>query len=473
MFTRFASQCLLWLCICVCQVFAGEEPRLYTGTIEVPGIGNMGMTLGVSESDEGTFLLLSVPMQGVDSLPLDATYTFEGSLMGSLEQAKLVITVKENSDFTLLQGKMEQGGKVYPIEFERVLEKPELNRPQTPSKPYPYTSREIIAIHPDGHRLAGTLTIPKGEGPFACAVMITGSGQQDRNETLMGHQPFLVIADNLTRRGIAVLRFDDRGVGGSVMDHPEDLKQATSADFASDVAVMVHAARLHKDIIDARRIGVIGHSEGGLIGPMVAVEDDRLAFVVMLAGPGVPGYELLPVQQAMVLESMDVEQSLIDNVVHASMSLYELMAVDANDDELREQLIEVIQTSLAATGEKLPEGGLDTLLETALQEMKGAWLQYFLFYDPAPVLARVGCPVLALNGTKDVQVSSTQNLPVIEQTILDAGGDITIMELEGLNHLFQQATSGAVSEYVQIETTFDTNALMAMGDWLLEVTDND
>ena len=367
---------------------------------------------------------------------------------------------------------MEQQGLTFQIEFDRVTEAPTFSRPQNPIEPYPYLSREISALHPDGHMLAGTLTIPHGEGPFACAVLISGSGQQDRNETLMGHQPFLVISDYLTRKGIAVLRYDDRGVGGSVMENPDDLKDATSEDFASDALVMVRAARLHSDI-DSRLVGVVGHSEGGLIGPMVAMEDGKLGFVVMLAGPGVPGFELLPLQQAMMLKAMNVDQELIDNTVNASMSLYEMMMGGASEEVLREQVVEVAKIQFEALDLSMSDEEFELTVEEALKEATQPWMRFFLFYDPVPVLAKLKCPVLAMNGTLDMQVSSKQNLPPIEKSILGAGGDITIVELEGLNHLFQPAMTGAVTEYIKIETTFDPTALAILSDWILEKIDGE
>ena len=316
---RSACQYVLWLCIVVCQVFAVEEPRLYTGSIQIPTLGDLGMTLGIQDSDEGTFILLTVPTQGATNVPLEAIFMEDGSMTASLPQAQLTFVVKENVGQTRLTGHMEQG-LVFPIDFERVSSLPTLNRPQHPIGPFPYKDREVTALHPDGHILAGTLTIPKGRGPFPCAILISGSGMQDRDESLMGHKPFLVIADYLTRNGIAVLRFDDRGVGGSAVDNPDDLKTVTSEDFATDAAVMVSASRMHPEI-DSRRVGVIGHSEGGLIGPMVAVNDDKLAFVVMLAGPGVTGSELLPVQQALLLQASGTNPEFIDTVVNASIGL--------------------------------------------------------------------------------------------------------------------------------------------------------
>ena len=466
--TLLISHILIWLCGVTCGGFA-EEPRLYSGEIQIPTLGPLQMTLGVFDKEEGTFLLLTVPSQGAKNIPLSATYTQDGALSAELEQAGLSFVVTENDDFTKLTGEMHQG-LVFEIDFDRVVEIAELVRPQTPTEPYPYDSREVTSLHPEGHLLQGTLTIPEGRGPFPCAVLISGSGQQDRDESIMGHKPFLVISDYLTRNGIAVLRYDDRGIGGSRMDNIEDLKDDTSEDFATDVDVMIHAARIHP-IIDKKRVGVIGHSEGGIIGPMVAAGDPKLAFVVMLAGPGVAGYELLPVQQARLMQSSGANQELIDSILHASMSLYEMMESDASEEEIREQMAELVKIQLSAQGLEVTEEIYEQAINEGLETMKLPWMQFFLFHDPAPVLEKIKCPVLAMNGTKDVQVDSVQNLTVIREVKENFDRDITIVELEGLNHLFQPATTGSVAEYAQIETTFDSEALAIMTEWIDEVTD--
>ena len=455
-----------------CAAFAGDELRIYSGAIEVPTLGPLEMSLGVSETDEGTFIYMTVPTQGATDIPIEATYNKDAHLVAELAQAGLVFTVKENDDFTMLHGQMDQGGMSFPIDFVRVDVAPELVRTQMPVGPFPYSTTEITALHPDGHTLAGTLTVPNGEGPFACAVMITGSGLQDRDETLMGHKPFLVIADYLTREGIAVLRFDDRGVGGSVVEDMETLKDATSVDFATDVKVMVEAARWQPNI-DPFRVGVIGHSEGGIIGPLVALDDEKLAFVVMLAGPGVPGYELMPVQAAMLMEATGTDQEIIDRVVNASMNIYELYESDANALEIRASMMELVDMQLQSQGMTVTPVEFNEMTDGGLAQFETPWFQWFLFYDPAPVLAQVTCPVLAMNGTLDTQVSSSQNLPAIEKTITNAGGQITVVEFDGLNHLFQRATTGGIAEYGQIETTFEPEALEAMGVWLAEITDYD
>jgi uncharacterized protein len=462
-------QCIVWLFVITFPASA-DEPRLYAGEIQIPGMGGLKMTLGVSETDEGTFLLLTVPSQGAKNIPLPATFTQHGALSAELPQAELSFVVTENDEFTKLIGEMHQG-LVFEIQFDRVDAIAELVRPQNPEEPYPYDSREVTSLHPDGHLLQGTLTIPRGRGPFPCAVLISGSGLQDRDESLMGHKPFLVIADYLTRNGIAVLRFDDRGVGGSVMENIKEVKDDTSEDFATDVEVMVRAARMHP-YIDNRRVGLIGHSEGGIIGPMVALDDAKIAFVVMLAGPGVAGCELLPVQQARLLQSTGADQALVEGVAHASMSFYEMMGAGASEDELREQMADLVKIQFSVQGIQMsPELFLQAINE-GLETMRLPWMQFFLFHDPAPVLAKIDCPVLAMNGTKDVQVDSVQNLSAIEEVKDTFNRDITIVELDGLNHLFQPATTGSVGEYAQIETTFDPEALAIMAEWIVEVIDD-
>ncbi len=470
MVLRRISHCFIWLCLFVCTSVA-DEVRIYTGSIEVPTLGPLEMSLGVAEGNEGTYLLLTVPTQGTQDIPLKATFMQGGMLFAELPQAGLSFEVKENKDQSKLTGVMHQGLE-FLIDFIRVEELSTLIRPQEPKAPFPYTEREVTVLHPDNFLLQGTLTIPEGKGPFPCAVMISGSGQQDRDETLMGHKPFLVIADYLTRIGIAVLRYDDRGVGGSVMEDYGLLRNATSVDFATDAALMVHAARLHPEI-DARRVGVIGHSEGGLIGPMVAVEDSALAFVVMLAGPGVSGDEILLLQQSLILESAGATEEQIDRLKNASLSMYELMEAGAIDEEVVDLMLELVIVQTEIQGITLDDAALEEVMEDGMEQMYSPWMQYFLFYDPAPALTEVDCPILAMNGTLDLQVDANQNLPAIATAVEEAGGDLTIVELENLNHLFQPATTGAISEYGQIEITFDQEALGVMGAWLLEVTDDD
>ena len=447
-----------------------QDTAIYTGEIQIPGMGGLEITFTFVDQEDGLQTLMTIPEQMVQDAPLNTTFGKDGELIASLEEAGLKFTIPNFDGRDQLVAEMQQGAFETTIELEKVDAKPEVNRPQLPHEPYPYETREIVSMHPDEtHVLAGTLTVPKGEGPFPCAILISGSGQQDRDESVFGHKPFLVIADWLTRNGIAVLRYDDRGVGGSEMKRPQDLAFITTATNAEDTEVMVAAAKMHPEI-DDRRVGLIGHSEGGLIAPMVAVEDQDIAFIVMLAGPGMPGVELLPLQQALILRASGSSEELIERQVNASLNVFELVVQGASDEELSEHIDELLQIAGEQNGQPLEEFS-DEDRAAVLAEMTSPWLRYFLAHEPLITLAQVECPVLAMNGTLDLQVPCSENLSLIEGVMNNAMRDVTVIEFEGLNHLFQPAETGAPDEYYSIETTFDESALTAMTDWIQDVTE--
>ncbi len=295
-------------------------------------------------------------------------------------------------------------------------------------------------------RLGGTLVIPEGVGPFPVAVLISGSGQQDRDESILGHKPFLVLADWLARQGIATLRYDDRGVGESG-GNPAG---ATSADFADDALA---AVAFLADDERFSAIGLIGHSEGGLIAPMVAAQAD-VAFTVLLAGPGVPGAEVLAQQIEDLMRAEGASPSAVDWRVGWGTEVIALAASDMDSADVASQIREVLE----AAADDVPPGLEQWVSSAAIEETVAAftdpWLRYFLAYKPQPALEALAIPVLALIGNLDQQVSAELNIPALEAA-LAGNSDATVTELDGLNHLFQTATTGAVSEYGRIEETFD------------------
>jgi len=300
-----------------------------------------------------------------------------------------------------------------------------------------------------GVRLAGTLTKPKGAGPFPAVLLITGSGAQNRDEELMGHKPFLVLADYLTRRGIAVLRVDDRGTAEST----GNFKTATTQDFATDTMAGVRYL-LGRPEIDKKRIGLIGHSEGGVIAPMVAVKMPEVAFIVMLAGSGVSG--------AQVIEDQVYQGNLLAGISPEAA---------AQNREFEHKILNIVMSD--ADPEKkilaLAEGNpaLQDNLKRQIPAMRSPWYLYFLAYDPRPTLEKVKCPVLALNGSKDSQVSPELNLPAIEAALKKGGNrDATVQLVPGVNHLFQNAKTGAVSEYREIEETMSPKVLETIAAWI-------
>ena len=319
-----------------------------------------------------------------------------------------------------------------------------------------------------GIKLAGTLTLPDSGGPFPAAVLITGSGPEDRNEAIFGHKPFLVLADYLTRRGIAVLRCDDRGVGKSTGDYTS----ATTEDLASDALVQVEYLKTRKEV-DPARIGLIGHSEGGIIAPIVANRTEDVAFVVLLAGTGLPGDSVLMLQTALIARSNGATDSAVVEMTRLERRILDIVMQNEDTAKAGAALRALFRESLAGMDERGKEalGFTEESIDAQVSTVLTPWFRYFLRYDPRPALRALKAPVLAIIGGKDLQVAPDVNLPAIK-SVLEAGGnkDYTVRELPGLNHLFQHAETGAVTEYAKIEETIAPEALELVGDWILEHT---
>ncbi|MHC4787009.1 MAG: alpha/beta hydrolase family protein, partial [Planctomycetota bacterium] len=402
------------------------------------------------------------PDQGVKDLAVTRV-----DFMGEQQVRIAVGSVGATFEATLdedgaLAGDYRQGGLSLPLELHQVEAPTVARRPQTPQPPFPYRQEDVTYENAaDGVTLAGTLTLPKGEGPFPAALLITGSGPQDRDEAIFQHQPFLVIADHLTRAGVAVLRVDDRGVGGSSAGS----KPATTADYAGDVRAGVAFLRARPEIAPDR-IGLIGHSEGGIIAPMVASEDEAVAFVVLLAGTGLVGEEILYLQG----ELLGRASGLAEDVIASNRRTQEQLFAIVKDDSLAPQEARRRMRQVLTADENFAAGEEgESAVSYQVAQLESPWLRYFMEHDPGPILERVRCPVLALNGTLDLQVPWKENLEAIREA-LERGGneDVTARELPGLNHLFQHAETGLVIEYGRIEETFSVEVLELMTAWILE-----
>jgi uncharacterized protein len=301
-------------------------------------------------------------------------------------------------------------------------------------------------------------------------ALITGSGAQDRDETIMGHKPFLVLADHLTRRGIAVLRSDDRGVGGS----EGDFAAATSLDFAGDAAAAVAWLRSRPEI-DPDRVGLVGHSEGGMIAPIVALEYGNVAFLVLLAGPGLPGDEILELQGAAIARTMGSDEETIRESQRLQRLLFQAI-LEEKDQEARTSRMEgMLREWIEATpmeergAQGVPQGGEEAWIRSRVALAASDWFRTFLMHDPRDHLRRVQVPVLALFGELDLQVPPNENVAAIEAVVRESGHpDFTIRVLPRLNHLFQTAETGAPAEYGRIEETLAPAALEAVSSWILE-----
>jgi pimeloyl-ACP methyl ester carboxylesterase len=337
-------------------------------------------------------------------------------------------------------------------------------RPQEPAPPFPYVQREVGYDNGPIH-LAGTLTLPEGRGPFPAVLLITGSGAQNRDEEIFGHKPFLVLADHLTRADIAVLRVDDRGVGGST----GDTGSSTTADFAADALAGVRFLASQPEIFKDR-IGLLGHSEGGLVAALAASRSREVAFVVLLGTSGVPGYDLLVDQVEATARAAGAPEATAKQLVALERQALDAIRAEKDEAALRAKLTPILRAAaeLAAPGQRAAGGDLDAAVERQVKASTSPWFRFFLSFDPRPVLRQVSVPVLAVGGNKDVQVPAARNLPAIERALQQGGAkDITIRRIPELNHLFQHAKTGSPAEYGAIEETFDPDLLGIITRWIL------
>lgn len=424
----------------------------WTGAIDIPQQGANGLPIADIrlDADRLRFKLANIPGDPT----FDGTVQPDGrSIKGNFTQGGL------NTTFTLARGEPQ---------------KP--RRPQDPVPPFPYDVENVrIPVgapddhddegNPKGFFLAGTITRPKGQGPFPAAILISGSGPQNRDEELLNHRPFAVLADHLTRAGILVLRYDDRGVAESGGVYAG----ATMADFADDAEACL---RFLRDRADVGPVGLIGHSEGGRVAPMVAARSADVRFLVLLAGPGVPGHELLTRQNELLVLAGGGSKAVAAKVRNAAAALFSAVNADAEPARTAELLRALVLAQMEAAGQREPQDEQERAqwqeaLDQQAAQFDTPWFRHFLADDPRPDLTKVRVPVLAINGEHDVQVDPKQNLPAIEAALREAGNkDVTTRELPGLNHLFQKVPNGSVALYAITPETFNPGALDAVRDWI-------
>jgi dipeptidyl aminopeptidase/acylaminoacyl peptidase len=437
----------------------------WQGTLKA-GVVELRLVLRITPKPGGAFAgVLDSPDEGLKGIPISEITSKDGSVRLELKTVKAVFEGKWSKEGSEIAGNWMQSGQSFPVTFKRLAKPPEVSRPQEPKKPYPYVEEEVAFENQKaGLKRTGALTLPPGKGPFPAVVLIPGSGAHNRDEAVFGHRPFLVLADYLTRRGVAVLRVDDRGVGGSAGDK----FKATCEDLAEDALAGVAFLKGRKEIAPAH-IGLIGHSEGGIIAPMAAVQSNDVAFIVLLAGTGLPGEEGLYLQGKLILKAMGVGEEQLARQRRLQERLFAVLKQEKDNTVAEKKLRAVIEDEVAKLSEeeKKAAGAQKTVPEAQIKMMLTPWFRYFLAYDPRPVLRKVRCPVLALNGEKDVQVGAKEHLEAIGKA-LQAGGnkDYTIKEVPKLNHLFQTCQTGGLSEYPKIEETIAPVVLEIMADWI-------
>jgi dipeptidyl aminopeptidase/acylaminoacyl peptidase len=339
-------------------------------------------------------------------------------------------------------------------------------RPQEPKGAFPYIEKEVKYSNlTAGVTLAGTLTLPRSRKPSPAVLLIAGSGPIDRDETVFGHKPFLVLADHLTRQGIVVLRVDKRGIGQSTGNY----EVSTSEDFAADVLAGVEYLKTRKEV-DTEKIGLIGHSEGGLIAPLAAVKSNDVAFIVLMAAQGVTGEKLVYTQETLISRSMGVSEEQINHQLDFQK---QVLSVIINEPDL-EKAEKLIQEIVAKHLTKLPEEEQQAsanAMEAQIKRCNSKWFRYFLTYDPGTSLEHLKMPILAINGELDFQVPPKQNLYLIGKILKETGNqNYKIIEFPKLNHFFQTCQSGSILEYGKIEETIAPEVLDTLSDWILETT---
>ena len=401
------------------------------------------------------------PDQNVFGIPVKEV-SFENSVL----KLKIPSMFVEYSGVFVIDkflGSFKQGGQTFALNLsKRVVKEPK--RPQTPTAPYPYYSENVTFENKSaGATLAGTLTLPSKDGKYPVVVLVSGSGQQNRDSEIMGHKPFLVLADYLTKNGIGVLRYDDRGVGES----KGSLIGVTTYDFTDDAIAAIEYLSQRKDV---SVIGMIGHSEGGMIAPLAATKCDKIKFIVMMAGPAVPGREILAKQNTEIALRSGVDSSQVMLFEQLNRELYDIVKIAPKSSELKSLIKEkLITASKGAVS--------DEVADKQAAQLTSSWMVGFLNFNPAKYLSTLKIPILAVYGTNDTQVDSKMNINAVKQifsnnynmNVTTNNKHVIIAELQGLNHLFQESSSGLPNEYASIEQTISPKFLVLLNEWMKSI----
>ncbi len=447
------------------SMFGQDIAGPWNGILKVPGT-SLRVVFNISKTDTGYSSTMDSPDQGAKGIPVTSA-SFENSVL-KLAVKNLGVEYEGTLDKNnIINGTFRQAGQSFPMNLTREkIAKEKIVRLQEPSLPYAYNSEDVKFVNTqDNITLAGTLTFPKTGDPFPAVILISGSGPQNRDEELMGHKPFLVLSDHLTKNGIAVLRFDDRGTAQSTGVHGT----ATSIDFARDVKSALNYLKTRKEI-KKNQIGLAGHSEGGIIAPMVAAESTDVNFIVLLAGTGIRGDQLLLLQQELIGKASGKSEADLQKAKIFNKGIFDFIIKNDYKQGSGTDLAGYVKQALKDN----PDSGKpatineDDYVKLLVNSLSSPWMNYFIKYNPAPMLEKVKCPVLAINGEKDLQVPPKVNLEAIQKA-LEKGGNkkVTIKTLPNLNHLFQDCKTGSPAEYAAIEQTFSPAALKEVSNWII------
>jgi len=429
-----------------------QYPRIegiWLGELQMP-MQSIRLVLRVERENEGFRVTADSPDQGANGIPVSSLTIDGDSVEFTIGAVGASFSGTLDGEAGTISGDFEQGNETLPLVFHKTDEIPEARRPQTPEEPYPYRAEEVtFPGGVDGVVLAGTLTLPEGDPTYPGLVLVSGSGAQDRDETIMGHKPFLVLADHLTRSGIAVLRYDDRGTAASTGDY----SAATISDLADDAEAAL-SFLISRDEIAKGRIGILGHSEGATVAAMVGARRNDIGYVILLAAPAVPGEQILLRQVEQLLELSGATPDEVELRVEQNREVYDLARQGKSLEEIRAKLSEMLPPAQ---------------VEAQMTAVISTWFRHFLVYDPATAISKLEMPLLALYGENDVQVDPLLNIPPLKKALAGAGNArAQVEELHGLNHLFQTSESGSPFEYGTIAETMSPDVLDRIADWILQ-----
>ena len=461
---------LVLICFLSTVAFSQNIEGVWHGALTIRGM-KLRLDFNIVKKDSAYSATMDSPDQSAFGIPMTSVTYANQELVLTLDAAKIIYKARLENE--VLKGEFTQAGNSLPLEMTRnVIEKKEDKKPQDPKLPFPYTEEEVFFFNQSANvKLAGTLTYPKLKPnytqQFPAIVLISGSGPQNRDEELLGHKPFLVLADYFTRKGYAVLRFDDRGTGKST----GDFSLATTEDFASDVESAVKFMQ-HHFVVNPTKIGLMGHSEGGVIAPMVAANpSNSIAFILLLAGTGIKGDSLLLLQQALIAKAEGMNPTLLKENQQLNRDLFQLVNLYSDEKALNTAVNTYFEQHTFSMELLAETGQTSSEFQQALRaQLLNPWMRYFLRLDPQIALKKVTCPVLAINGSKDLQVPAEQNIPAIKAAVESNGNKhVTVEILPNLNHLFQTCKTGSLSEYATIEETFSPDALKVIAKWMNKV----
>jgi len=427
------------------------------------------VVLNFKPVSDSLVITLDSPDQASKDLPVKRGWMVEDSVFIDAPYMRAAYRGIMLKGDTVFEGMWSQGSFNTVLAFKKLPGSFVLRRPQEPHEPFPYKSEDLVFTNKQAKvDLAATLTIPAGKGPFPAVILVTGSGPQNRNEELFNHKPFWVIADYLTRNGIAVLRYDDRGTYKST----GNFKTATTFDFADDAEAGFNYL-LSRPEIDNERVGIAGHSEGGMIAPVIASRNKKVRFIILLAGPGLPGRLVITRQSSLISRSFGMSDGKIDTANAINDKIYDIIESEPDSlnaaQKVRKLLLETIDQSKDLSRED-KEKAIKNIDQT-IRFVDRKWFRAFLMFNPVTYLSKVQCPVLAMAGSLDIQVSPDENLNAILDVMEKTGNKFyQIKKLPDLNHLFQHAKTGLPSEYNHIEETFAPEALDIMLNWIKSIT---